>query len=78
MLEYILEIDTTKWDKEKENSIAQYKNVPRMWILVGKEQADFPLECLQVAQTKDVGREVVRDISYLKAETSDSATNEYE
>lgn len=32
MLEYILEIDTTKWDKEKENSIAQYKNVPRMWI----------------------------------------------
>lgn len=77
MLEHIREIDTTKWSEEKENNIAQYKNVPGVWILVGKEQANTPLVCLQVAQTKDIGREVARDISYLKTEASHSAPKEY-
>lgn len=66
MLEYIRENDTTKWDGEKDNNIVQYKNVPGVWILAGKERANTPWMCLQVAQTKNIRREVVRDISYMK------------
>lgn len=66
MIEYIREIDSIDQNGEL-NNIAGYCKVPGVWILLGKKrgQADAPVECLQVAQTKDIGGEIKRDVGFL-------------
>lgn len=61
-------IDITEWDAVPEDNIAQYKGKPGVWILIGKKhgQVNAPVECLQVAQTKDIGKEIEENISYLE------------
>lgn len=68
MIEYIREIDSAKWSGEQKNNIKQYKNVPGVWILLGKEKGNNRLICLQVARSVNIGGEIDRDISYLSAE----------
>lgn len=68
MIEYIREVDSIKGSKEQENNILQYKKVPGVWILLGKEEGNNSLVCLQVAKTVNIGDEIARDISYLKLE----------
>lgn len=66
MLEYIRDIDLTKWIGVQENNIAQYKGVAGVWILLGRDKGDTRLVCLQVGQTiTGVGNEIKKDISYL-------------
>ena len=77
MIEHIREIDSTKWSGKQENNIKQYINVPGVWILLGKEKGNTRLVCLQVAKSKDIGGEIDRDISYLKAESLEPTPIEY-
>lgn len=66
MIEYIREIDATKWNGSQKNNIEQYKNVPGVWILLGKKKGDTHLVCLQVGQTKkDISSEIKTNIYYL-------------
>ena len=66
MLEYIRDIDLTKWIGVQENNIAQYKGVAGVWILLGRDKGDTRLVCLQAGQTiTGVGDEIKKDISYL-------------
>ena len=65
IIKYISEINTTKLSGKQEDNIAQYKNVPGVWILLGKEEYNTPVVCLQVGQSKDIGGEIYRDITYL-------------
>lgn len=72
MLEYIREIDTTKWISKQKNNIKQYKGEPGVWILLGKKRGDTRFECLQVGQTKTgIGDEIEIDISYLTDENTE-------
>ena len=66
MLEYI-----------RENNIAQYKGIPGVWILLGKEKADTHFVCLQVGQTKDIGNEIKTNISYLGKQNFEPTTKKY-
>lgn len=70
MLKSIRELDWEKWTKETESNIAQYKGVPGVWMLLGRKKTGGALACLQVGKTKDIGREIEADISYLNAEDS--------
>lgn len=66
--EYIKENGIIQWNEqsEKEEFILKPEKVPGVWILIGKEKDKSPWMCLQVAQTKNIGREIVKDISFLK------------
>ena len=78
MIRYIGEIEPIKWGEGKE-IIAWYKNVPGVWILVGRRKVTGKpcLECLQVAKCKDIGGEIDRDTRYLKAEKFESEEKIY-
>lgn len=69
MVEYIKENVIAQWNEqsEKVELIIKPEKVPGVWILIGKEKKRYksPWVCLQVAQTKNSGREIVKDISYL-------------
>lgn len=72
--EYIKENGIIQWNKqsEKEEFISKLEKVPGVWILIGKEKDKSPWMCLQAAQTKNVGREIAKDISCLKSNTYQS------
>lgn len=78
MIRYIGEIEPIKWG-EGEEIIARYKNVPGVWILVGRRKVTGKpcLECLQVAKCNDIGGEINRDTFYLKAEKSEPVPKDY-
>lgn len=78
MKKYISVIDITKLSGKQENNIeTPYKNAPGVWILLGKEQDNTPLVCLQVGQSKNIGGEIDRDISYLNDEPLEPTSKEY-
>ena len=78
MIEYIREIDTTKWGEEQKNNIKEYKGKPGVWILLGKEHTDAPLVCLQVGATKYIGEEIERDIFFLnQSKEPEKEDNDY-